>query len=52
MTKKATISEINQEMVNDYPFIKKKPRPKCIGMGDSGRSDLSEQTDELLWQDK
>lgn len=47
-----TPSEIIQEMVNDYPFTKKKPRPKCIGMGDSGRSDLSERTDELLWQDK
>ena len=47
-----TPSEIVQEMVNQYLFKKKKPRPKCIGMGDSGMTNLSEQVDELLWQDR
>lgn len=27
----------------------KKQRPKCIGMGDSGMTNLSEQVDELLY---
>jgi hypothetical protein len=47
-----TPSEIVQEMVNQYLFKKKKPRPKCIGMGDSGMTNLSERVDELLWQDR
>lgn len=47
-----TPSEIVQEMVNQYIFKKKKPRPKCIGMGDSGMTNLSERVDELLWQDR
>ena len=29
----------------------KKPRPKCIGMGDSGMTTLSERVDELLYAD-
>jgi len=29
----------------------KKPRPKCIGMGDSGMTNLSERVDELLYAD-
>jgi hypothetical protein len=29
----------------------KKPRPKCIGMGDSGITNLSERVDELLYAD-
>jgi len=41
-----------QEMINQYPFKKKKPRPQCIGMGDSGMTNLSERVDELLWQDR
>jgi len=47
-----TPSEIVQEMINQYPFKKKKPRPQCIGMGDSGMTNLSERVDELLWQDR
>ena len=47
-----TPSEIIQEMVNKHFSIKKKPRPQCIGMGDSGMTNLSERVDELLWQDK
>ncbi len=29
----------------------KKPRPECIGMGDSGMTNLSERVDELLYAD-
>jgi hypothetical protein len=29
----------------------KKPRPKCIGMGDSGMTNLSERVDDLLYAD-
>lgn len=29
----------------------KKPLPKSIGIAKSGRTDLSERVDELLWQD-
>ena len=47
-----TPSEIIQEMIEEYSLIKKKLLPKCIGMGSSGMSDLSERVDELLWQDK
>lgn len=47
-----TPAAIVQEMVNQHFFKKRKPRPKCIGMGDSGMTNLSERVDELLWQDK
>lgn len=47
-----TLSEIIQEMVKEYCLTKKKLLPNCVGMGNSGRSDLSERVDELLWQDK
>lgn len=29
----------------------KQPRPKCIGMGDSGMTNLSERVDDLLYAD-
>ena len=29
----------------------KKPRPECIGMGDSGMTKLSERVDDLLYAD-
>lgn len=47
-----TLSEIIQEIIKEYSLIKKKSLPKCVGMGNSGMSDLSERIDELLWQDK
>jgi hypothetical protein len=46
-----TPSEIIQEMLNQHLLYKKKELPKCIGMGKSGMSDLSERVDELLWQE-
>ena len=33
-------------------FQKEKKRHECIGMGDSGMTNLSERVDELLWQDR
>lgn len=47
-----TLSEIIQEMVQEYYLTKKKSLPNCVGMGNSGMSDLSERVDELLWQNK
>jgi hypothetical protein len=41
-----TSSEIIQEL---YVVNKKKTLPKCVGMGKSSISDLSERVDELLY---
>ncbi len=46
-----TPSEIVQEAIEFYLLRKKKTLPKCVGMGKSGISDLSERVDELLWQE-
>jgi hypothetical protein len=35
----------------DNQPIKNKQRPECIGMGDSGMTNLSERVDELLYAD-
>ncbi len=35
----------------DNQPTKSKQRPKCIGMGDSGMTNLSERVDELLYAD-
>lgn len=45
-------SEPESPDINEHLPIEKKSRPKCIGMGDSGMTNLSERVDELLWQDK
>ena len=46
------------EWANDYQHylalrqeIEQDQRPKCIGMGDSGMTNLSERVDELLYAD-
>jgi len=44
-----SISEIIQELVTDYFTQTPKKLPKSIGMGASGRADLSSKTEELLW---
>lgn len=44
-----SISEIIQELVTDYFTQKTKKLPKSIGMGASGRADLSSKTEQLLW---
>ena len=46
-----TPSEIIQEAIQFYVVNKKKTLPKCVGMGKSGISDLSERVDELLWKE-
>ena len=47
-----SISEIIQELVNDYFTQYTKKLPKSIGMGASGRADLSSKTEELLWTEE
>jgi predicted transcriptional regulator len=47
-----SISEIIQELVTDYFTQKPQKLPKSIGMGASGRSDLSSQTEQLLWTEE
>ena len=37
--------------MDNQPTKNKKQRPKCIGMGDSGMTNLSEQVDDLLYAD-
>ncbi|WP_019501131.1 hypothetical protein [Pseudanabaena sp. PCC 6802] len=49
--KDKTLSEVVQEIVDEYLWLSKQELPKCIGMGKSGMSDLSERVDELLWQE-
>lgn len=47
-----SVSELIQELINNYLSQTTKKLPKSIGMGASGRSDLSSRTDELLWTEK
>lgn len=44
-----TVAEIIQEMIMNQINEKPKKLPKSIGMGASGRNDLSSKVDELLW---
>jgi hypothetical protein len=47
-----SISEIIQELITDH-LTKKTPKlPKSIGMGSSGRSDLSSKAEQLLWTEE
>jgi hypothetical protein len=46
-----TPSEIVQEALQLYWVNKPKKRSKCIGIGKSGISNLSERVDELLWKE-
>ena len=47
-----SISELIQEVINIYLSQTTKKLPKSIGMGASGRSDLSSKVDELLWTEE
>jgi len=47
-----SIPEIIQELVTDHFTPIPKKLPKSIGMGASGRSDLSSQTEPLLWTEE
>ena len=47
-----SISELIQEVINNYLNQTTKKLPKSIGMGASGRNDLSSKVDELLWTEE
>jgi hypothetical protein len=44
--------ELIQEAIEIYLFQQNSPLSPSIGMGASGRNDLSQQDEELLWQDR
>ena len=44
-----SVSELIQEVISNYLSQKAQNLPKSVGMGASGRSDLSSKIDELLW---
>jgi hypothetical protein len=44
--------ELIQEAVEMYLSQQNSPLPSSIGMGASGRNDLSQRDEELLWQDR
>lgn len=44
-----SIPELIEEVINDYLTETSQKSPKSIGMGASGRSDLSSKTEQLLW---
>jgi hypothetical protein len=44
--------ELIQEAVEIYISQQNSPLPPSIGMGASGRNDLSQRDEELLWQDR
>jgi len=47
-----SISELIQELIiNQFPESLKK-LPKSVGMGSSGRSDLSSKAEQLLWTEE
>ncbi|GGA35845.1 CopG family transcriptional regulator [Okeania sp. KiyG1] len=47
-----SIPEIIQELITDYLTKKTQKLPKSVGMGSSGRSDLSSKAEELLWTEE
>lgn len=47
-----SIPELIQEVIDDYLIQKSTKLPKSVGMGSSGRSDLSSQTEQLLWTEE
>jgi len=44
-----SIPELIEEVINDYLTETSQKLPKSIGIGASGRSDLSSKTEQLLW---
>ena len=44
-----SIPELIEKFINDYLADKPQKLPKSIGMGASGRSDLSSKAEQLLW---
>jgi hypothetical protein len=47
-----SVSEIIQEAILNYLTQTPHELPKCVGMGASGRSDLSSKSEQLLWTEE
>ncbi len=47
-----TIEKLIEEMVMNQIECKPKKRAKSMGMGASGRNDLSSKVDQLFWTEK
>jgi predicted transcriptional regulator len=47
-----SLPELIQQVLNDYLTEKSQKLPKSVGMGASGRSDLSSKTEQLLWTEE
>ncbi len=47
-----SVSELIQEVISNYLSQKTQKLPKSVGMGASGRSDLSSKINELLWTEE
>jgi hypothetical protein len=47
-----SMAEIIEELVTNHFTPISKKLPKSIGMGASGRTDLSSKAEELLWTEK
>jgi metal-responsive CopG/Arc/MetJ family transcriptional regulator len=43
-------ADLIREAIENYLSQSDRPLPHSVGMGASGRSDLSERDEELLWQ--
>jgi len=43
--------DLIQTAIADYLTRNQRSRPRSVGMGNSGRSDLSERDEALLWQE-
>lgn len=44
-------TDLIQDAIADYLVRNRHVLPPSVGMGNSGRSDLSERDEELLWQE-
>lgn len=47
-----SVSEIIQEVITIYLNQTQKKSPKSVGMGASGRADLSLKSEQLLWTEE
>jgi metal-responsive CopG/Arc/MetJ family transcriptional regulator len=47
-----SVSEIIQEAILNYLTETPRELPKSVGMGASGRSDLSSKSEQLLWTEE
>ncbi|MDJ0661177.1 MAG: CopG family transcriptional regulator [Crocosphaera sp.] len=47
-----SLPELIEEVINNYLSQKPVKLPKSVGMGASGRTDLSSKTEQLLWTEE